>query len=353
MTSQGLLAYTQIKTVGQDTTDIAFLLWKDRRSTATQSATYWGDVPCEKGKNDNSPLHTVARVFSTKTNGIFAPQTAVKQSKATPVKVSETMVLTKMKRAQGTMIVSWQGKIIYLLPVRFVPLSELSPACAVHGEPQWVPAKNVFAALESKTSPAELSVHVNDTVSLPLYLPFTTALRSEGVLEDMKSTVGEFGNVKSEEIFESKEELLPEKQEVISEDLFAECQTLFQCKACRMKLFSDKHVAAHEPASKRHNQFSKKGFSAQGADECSSIFLEHPLLGATPQGQGEVEGKLLCPKCSARLGSFNWSGAQCSCGKWVSPSFQVVKSKVDSKNSTPVCPTVVYSVDFPVNAEPA
>ncbi len=27
----------------------------------------------------------------------------------------------------------------------------------------------------------------------------------------------------------------------------------------------------------------------------------------------QVDGKLTCPKCAIRVGSFNWSGAQCSC----------------------------------------
>ena len=43
----------------------------------------------------------------------------------------------------------------------------------------------------------------------------------------------------------------------------------------------------------------------------------------------QVDGKLGCPKCSARIGSYNWSGMQCSCGAWVAPAIQVVKSKVD------------------------
>ena len=43
----------------------------------------------------------------------------------------------------------------------------------------------------------------------------------------------------------------------------------------------------------------------------------------------QVDGKLLCPKCAVRLGSYTWSGMQCSCGAWVAPAIQVVKSKVD------------------------
>ena len=43
----------------------------------------------------------------------------------------------------------------------------------------------------------------------------------------------------------------------------------------------------------------------------------------------QVDGKLICPKCAVRLGSYTWSGMQCSCGAWVAPAIQVVKSKVD------------------------
>ena len=56
--------------------------------------------------------------------------------------------------------------------------------------------------------------------------------------------------------------------------------------------------------------------------------------------------QLSCPKCVSRIGSFDWSGnyddvitfivsfllgCQCSCGRWVTPSFQVHKSKIDFK----------------------
>ncbi|CAO2826212.1 unnamed protein product [Amaranthus hypochondriacus] len=44
---------------------------------------------------------------------------------------------------------------------------------------------------------------------------------------------------------------------------------------------------------------------------------------------GYVWEKLYCMGCKARLGSFNWAGMQCSCGAWVNPAFQLVKSKID------------------------
>ena len=45
------------------------------------------------------------------------------------------------------------------------------------------------------------------------------------------------------------------------------------------------------------------------------------------------EGKLNCPHCRAKLGSFTWSGEQCSCGRWVTPAFMFNKSKVDEKRA--------------------
>lgn len=43
-----------------------------------------------------------------------------------------------------------------------------------------------------------------------------------------------------------------------------------------------------------------------------------------------VKGKLHCPKCASRVGSFNFvSGMQCSCGNSVIPPVHIVKSKVD------------------------
>ncbi|MCL7027438.1 hypothetical protein MKW94_010328 [Papaver nudicaule] len=45
--------------------------------------------------------------------------------------------------------------------------------------------------------------------------------------------------------------------------------------------------------------------------------------------KGNIEQKLLCLGCNARLGSFNWAGMQCSCGTWVNPAFQLHKNLID------------------------
>jgi dual specificity phosphatase 12 len=45
--------------------------------------------------------------------------------------------------------------------------------------------------------------------------------------------------------------------------------------------------------------------------------------------QGELDGKLECPKCTSKVGAYAWQGMRCSCGKWVTPCFTLGKSKVD------------------------
>ena len=44
---------------------------------------------------------------------------------------------------------------------------------------------------------------------------------------------------------------------------------------------------------------------------------------------GELEGKLECPKCFSKVGGYTWQGMRCSCGIWVTPCFSLGKSKVD------------------------
>ena len=43
-----------------------------------------------------------------------------------------------------------------------------------------------------------------------------------------------------------------------------------------------------------------------------------------------ISGKLSCPGCGARLGSFNWSGGQSAGGAWVVPAFQLHLARLDA-----------------------
>ncbi|KAL3662396.1 hypothetical protein V7S43_012723 [Phytophthora oleae] len=109
--------------------------------------------------------------------------------------------------------------------------------------------------------------------------------------------------------------------------------TKFACKKCRCVLFTSDELAAHEPeqhqiSTRRKLKDLKHHVGANVA--CSSYFLEETL----PWMDEALlaEGKIHCPtaKCQSRLGALQWSGSQCSCGTWVTPSIKITKSRVDA-----------------------
>ncbi|KAJ0985228.1 hypothetical protein J5N97_003584 [Dioscorea zingiberensis] len=107
----------------------------------------------------------------------------------------------------------------------------------------------------------------------------------------------------------------------------------FRCRKCRRIIALQENVVSHEPGEGEtcfdwHKRKSSSTFNRFDETECSSIFVE-PLKWMTTVEEGALEGKLSCIHCEARLGYFNWSGIQCSCGSWITPAFQIHKSKVD------------------------
>lgn len=69
------------------------------------------------------------------------------------------------------------------------------------------------------------------------------------------------------------------------------------------------------------------------ANKCSSFFIE-PMEWISGLNDGRVEGRIECPKCYCKLGQYNWSGAQCSCGRWIAPAFMLHQKQVDQVNMT-------------------
>lgn len=45
--------------------------------------------------------------------------------------------------------------------------------------------------------------------------------------------------------------------------------------------------------------------------------------------QGNVDGRLECPKCKTNVGKYAWQGMRCSCGAWIVPAITLAKGKVD------------------------
>ncbi|KAK9124830.1 hypothetical protein Scep_013676 [Stephania cephalantha] len=109
--------------------------------------------------------------------------------------------------------------------------------------------------------------------------------------------------------------------------------TAYRCKKCRRVVASQENVIEHMPGEGEScfEWQKRKGgnpFDRSDNHDCSSIFVE-PLRWMTTVEDGGLEGKLLCVHCDSRLGYFNWSGIQCSCGSWITPAFQLHKSRVD------------------------
>mmetsp|Transcript_11754 Transcript_11754/g.35832 ORF Transcript_11754/g.35832 Transcript_11754/m.35832 type:complete len:109 (+) Transcript_11754:236-562(+) len=103
---------------------------------------------------------------------------------------------------------------------------------------------------------------------------------------------------------------------------------MFSCRMCRRELFQMEdvyHGAGVETAESDSKQFRRK--KGRPLNACTSLFLREKPSWNPPLD--ENSGRLDCPNCSNKLGSFAWSGTQCSCGKWLSPAFQISASKVD------------------------
>ena len=105
--------------------------------------------------------------------------------------------------------------------------------------------------------------------------------------------------------------------------------TRFACRMCRTVLFGEDDLATDHVQnlhSFRYTNFNQK----RSAMECQSIFCQDSVLKwLSPSGQ-DIEGKLACTKCAAKIGHWKWAGAQCSCGTWVTPAIQIPASKVDT-----------------------
>ncbi|XP_067846627.1 dual specificity protein phosphatase 12 isoform X2 [Heptranchias perlo] len=107
-------------------------------------------------------------------------------------------------------------------------------------------------------------------------------------------------------------------------------ETIYKCRKCRRSLFRGSsnlnHVPGTGPIAFAHKRMTQTVREDQ--TKCTSYFIE-PVQWMEPALLGVLDGQLLCPKCSSKLGSFNWYGDQCSCGCWVTPAFQIHKNRVD------------------------
>lgn len=136
---------------------------------------------------------------------------------------------------------------------------------------------------------------------------------------------------------------------------------VYRCKKCRRIVASKSNVITHKPLPQnlrskeskldaysddncgimideisdklKENSLSSDRSSDVEIDFCKDVFFIEPL--AWMDGiLRQTNGKLHCPKCQSKLGSFSWTmGCHCPCGRQVSPAFYLVPSKVELSRS--------------------
>ena len=110
----------------------------------------------------------------------------------------------------------------------------------------------------------------------------------------------------------------------------------YLCRMCRTALFDESdlqdppHKVSQHQFSRRKMQHGTVVIDVSITDHCQSYFLQDSIhwMGDDIHN-GVSEGKFNCPNCCTKIGTWIWSGTQCSCGTWVVPAIQIPKSKVD------------------------
>jgi len=141
--------------------------------------------------------------------------------------------------------------------------------------------------------------------------------------QDFPSTPPE--NVRAPDLVVDSEDWMLQSLTV---DIQKQAMYQYACKICRSVVFHDLDIVEHERGGGKESfKWHKQDAGIASAPGCTSYFLdEMPWMG-TCKG---TEGKLFCPKCKGKIGSWVWNGTQCSCGAWCVPAFQVHKARVDS-----------------------
>ncbi|KAG4305334.1 hypothetical protein PORY_001504 [Pneumocystis oryctolagi] len=97
----------------------------------------------------------------------------------------------------------------------------------------------------------------------------------------------------------------------------------FRCKKCRFLLANSDYIIDHSPLNDETHKISIY------SSHCTHLFLEPLIWMKKELDNGNIEGKLNCPKCNSRIGKYAWQGMTCSCKKWVIPALSIQKGKID------------------------
>ncbi|KAL5966589.1 Dual specificity protein phosphatase 12 [Taenia solium] len=93
----------------------------------------------------------------------------------------------------------------------------------------------------------------------------------------------------------------------------------YSCRLCRNPIFHSDEIMLHSRPSEKKN--------CETPCEDGELFTEY--LGWMNDHTSEIQGKLYCTRCLAKLGSYNWCGERCTCGKWITPAFHFSRKHLD------------------------
>ncbi|XP_077484154.1 E3 ubiquitin-protein ligase RNF180-like [Amblyomma americanum] len=124
----------------------------------------------------------------------------------------------------------------------------------------------------------------------------------------------------------------------------------FRCKKCRRSLFSSSHmVSSHGEPWSGHVGFTCPINRVDTVWYVRDENLPDWLLAQLDNGEW-VKGKLYCPSCTARLGSFDFvTGAKCDCDEFVLPPIHISKSRIDCEQTRKVASILQHIVKPPDN----
>lgn len=273
---------------------IAIFVWRAAISDRLQSSQFFHDalVTVDESEDDVVPVRElVAERLVQCTDGAFgdAPQ-----------------LMRRMQHGLLCLHCVSGDYDIHCIPVRSTPAAVTTSA----GEGRWVLLDDLVARCRSQSPDCVID---NDT---SIYLLLMTTLRDN--LERLLAHFTALGLTVPEHSAGVADSHGIAELPAPSAEARSDSSGFYACRKCSRPIFGSSSVVDHPPSS---------------SQSCGSIFIDD---GIDVFPLGEVSGKLSCPHCHSRLGSYDWSGSQCSCGAWVAPSIQVPKSRLDWKPPRPI-----------------
>mmetsp|Transcript_1009 Transcript_1009/g.1167 ORF Transcript_1009/g.1167 Transcript_1009/m.1167 type:complete len:346 (+) Transcript_1009:1-1038(+) len=192
-------------------------------------------------------------------------------------------------------------------------------------------------ALDQTTGPLKMAHFIIDTITCTAKsLTLTDSKRNRNAQNEVQNSEQDDEKEKNFSLMQQEEEQQKKMLRLIDQN-----STTYACRMCRTVLFGTNHLVEHKQ--NQHSFHRKK----HNKNSCQSLFCNESVIEWLSQEGQDNEGKLTCPKCSVKVGHWNWSGAQCSCGTWVVPAVQIPLSRVDiivsASERTKASPTIVVA----------